>query len=47
MKGGLGRGDQFVIVTVETPTNLTNEEKHLFEKKKKKYVWEDTAVGES
>ena len=31
-KGGLGRGDQFVIVTVETPTNLTNEEKHLFEK---------------
>lgn len=45
-KGGISRGDQFVIVTVETPTNLTNEEKHLFEKlsevqkKEKKSPWE-------
>ena len=40
------RGDQYVIVHVETPTNLTNEEKELFEKlgnvekKEKKSPWE-------
>ena len=45
-KGGISRGDQFVIVTVETPTNLTSEEKHLLEKlsdvqkKEKKSPWE-------
>lgn len=41
-----GRGDQYVIVRVETPTNLTNEEKELFEKlgkvqkQEKKSPWE-------
>lgn len=40
------RGDQFVVVHVETPTNLTQEEKELFEKlgnvekKEKKSPWE-------
>lgn len=40
------RGDQFVIVHVETPTNLTQEEKSLFEqlgsvqKKEKKSPWD-------
>lgn len=40
------RGDQFVIVHVETPTNLTSEEKSLFEqlsnvqKKEKKSPWD-------
>lgn len=40
------RGDQYVIVHVETPTNLTSEEKELLErlgnveKKEKKSPWE-------
>lgn len=44
--GGSSRGDQYVIVHVETPTNLTNEEKALFEqlgnvqKKEKKSPWD-------
>lgn len=45
-KGGLTRGDQIVIVKVETPTNLSNEEKKLLEqlanvqKEEKKSPWE-------
>lgn len=45
-KGGLSRGDQYVITNVETPTNLTSEEKKLFEqlgnvqKNEKKSPWE-------
>lgn len=45
-KGGISRGDQIVIVTVETPSSLSNEEKKLFEeleklqKKEKKSPWE-------
>lgn len=45
-KGGISRGDQIVIVTVETPSSLSNEEKRLFEeleklqKKEKKSPWE-------
>ena len=31
-KGGVTRGDQYVIVTVETPTQLSKEEISLFEK---------------
>jgi len=31
-KGGISRGDQIVITNIETPTNLTNEEKQLLEK---------------
>jgi molecular chaperone DnaJ len=31
-KGGINRGDQYVIVTVETPTQLSKEEISLFEK---------------
>ena len=45
-KGGLLRGDQYVILNVNIPTNLSNEEKKLFEKlreeeqKEKKSPWE-------
>ncbi len=45
-KGGISRGDQIVIVTVETPSGLSNEEKKLFEeleklqRKEKKSPWE-------
>lgn len=45
-KGGLTRGDQIVVVKVETPINLTNEEKKLLEqlasvqKEEKKSPWE-------
>lgn len=45
-KGGITRGDQIVVTNVETPTNLTNEEKKLFEqlgnvqKAEKKSPWE-------
>lgn len=41
-----GRGDQYVVVHVETPTNLTNEERELLEKlghvekKERKSPWE-------
>ncbi len=44
--GSSSRGDQYVIVHVETPTNLTSEEKELLEKlgnverKEKKSPWE-------
>ena len=45
-KGGISRGDQIVIVTIETPSSLSHEEKKLFEeieklqKKEKKSPWE-------
>lgn len=45
-KGGISRGDQIVITRVETPTNLSNEEKKLLEqlgkveKDEKKSPWE-------
>lgn len=45
-KGGLTRGDQIVVVKVETPTNLSNDEKKLLEqlakvqKDEKKSPWE-------
>ena len=45
-KGGISRGDQIVITRVETPTNLTAEEKKLFEqlgnvqRDEKKSPWE-------
>ena len=45
-KGGISRGDQIVITRVETPTNLSNEEKKLLEqlgkveKEEKKSPWE-------
>lgn len=45
-KGGISRGDQIVIVKIETPTNLSNEEKKLYEEldklqnKEKKSPWE-------
>ena len=45
-KGGSAKGDQIVIVRVETPTNLTADEKKLFEqlgnvqKQNKKSPWE-------
>ena len=45
-KGGISRGDQIVIANVITPTNLSSEEKSLFEqlgnvqKKEKKSPWE-------
>lgn len=44
---GMGRGDQYVIVHVKTPTNLTREEEEIFrkletvEKTEKKSVWEN------
>ena len=43
---GSGKGDQYVIIRVETPTNLSSEEKELFEKlaklqkQEKKSPWE-------
>lgn len=45
-KGGISRGDQIVVINIETPTNLTQEEKKLFEqlgnvqKAEKKSPWE-------
>ena len=45
-KGGISRGDQIVITNVETPTNLTADEKKLLEqlgnvqKDAKKSPWE-------
>ena len=50
-KGGIGRGDQYVICNVLVPTSLSQEEKKLYEqlkdteKKEKKSPWEKFVTG--
>lgn len=50
-KGGMGRGDQYVICNVEVPTNLSSEEKKILqdlaacEKSEKKSPWDKFLSG--